>query len=201
MYFIDSLRPIADGGQVPARIRGVRYYLEQLGPDFISELDDVQGQGAKRCQYHPAQVALYRGPAELCQCHQRGLGPVQSGDFGEYPMALGHEKERPAPGTQVEYWWTAEDAAGKSAETSRATVSFDDNRYKWQSITTDPVTLLWYNGNRAFANALMTAAQQGLQRIEQRYRRHTARARPHLYLCQRPGPAGRQLFPSSGKVA
>ena len=70
------------------------------------------------------------------------------------------------PGAQVEYWWTAEDAAGKSAETSHATVSFDDNRYKWQSITTEPVTLLWYNGTTSFANALMTAAQQGLQRIE-----------------------------------
>jgi hypothetical protein len=70
------------------------------------------------------------------------------------------------PGAQVEYWWTAVDAAGKSAETSPTTVSFDDNRYNWQSITTEPVTLLWYNGNSTFANALMTAAQQGLQRIE-----------------------------------
>jgi hypothetical protein len=71
------------------------------------------------------------------------------------------------PGTQVEYWWTAEDAVGKSSETNRTTVSFDDDRYKWESITTPPVTLLWYNGNRSFADTLMTAAQQGLQRIEQ----------------------------------
>jgi hypothetical protein len=70
------------------------------------------------------------------------------------------------PGAQVEYWWTAEDAAGKSSQTNHATVSFDDDRYNWQSIVTDPVTLLWYNGDRTFANALMTAAQQGLQRIE-----------------------------------
>ncbi|MFC2032704.1 peptidase MA family metallohydrolase [Chloroflexota bacterium] len=70
------------------------------------------------------------------------------------------------PGTQVQYWWTALDAAGTSAETSRSTVSFDDDRYKWQSITTPPVTLLWYEGDRDFADALMAAAQQGLQRIE-----------------------------------
>ncbi len=70
------------------------------------------------------------------------------------------------PGAQVEYWWTAADAAGNTAQTDRATVSFDDNRYKWQSITTDPVTLYWYNGDRTFADALMTAAQQGLKRIE-----------------------------------
>jgi len=70
------------------------------------------------------------------------------------------------PGAQVEYWWTAEDAAGESAQTNISTVSFDDNRYNWQSITTEPVTLLWYSGNDLFANSLMTAAQQGLQRIE-----------------------------------
>jgi hypothetical protein len=69
------------------------------------------------------------------------------------------------PGAQVEYWWTAKDAAGKTAETSRATVSFDDNRYKWQSITTAPVTLQWYSGSSQFASSLMSAAQEGLQRI------------------------------------
>ena len=70
------------------------------------------------------------------------------------------------PGAQVEYWWTAQDAAGDSAQTDNSTVSFDDSRYNWQSITSGPVTLLWYSGNSQFANALMSAAQQGLQRIQ-----------------------------------
>ncbi len=70
------------------------------------------------------------------------------------------------PGAQVEYWWTAQDAAGDSAQTDTSTVSFDDNRYNWQSITTGPVTLLWYSGNQLFANTLMNAAQEGLQRIQ-----------------------------------
>ena len=70
------------------------------------------------------------------------------------------------PGTKVEYWWTAADAAGNTAQTERAAVSFDDNRYDWQSITESPVTLYWYRGNRDFADALMAAAQQGLHRVE-----------------------------------
>jgi len=70
------------------------------------------------------------------------------------------------PGAQVQYWWTAVDAAGKTAETASATVSFDDTRYKWQSITTPPVTIEWYNGSSSFAGALMSAAQDGLKRIE-----------------------------------
>jgi Peptidase MA superfamily len=69
-------------------------------------------------------------------------------------------------GAQVEYWWTAEDAAGNSGRTETSTVSFDDNRYNWQSITSGPVTLLWYSGSNQFANALMSAAQEGLQRIQ-----------------------------------
>jgi hypothetical protein len=70
------------------------------------------------------------------------------------------------PGTKIDYWWTARDATGATAQTDRATVSFDDSRYTWQSITTGPVTLLWYSGSRSFADSLMGAAQQGLQRIE-----------------------------------
>ncbi len=71
------------------------------------------------------------------------------------------------PGTQVEYWWAADDAAGRHSETAPARVSFDDDRHQWESITTGAVTLLWYQGDSAFADALMTAAQQGLQRLEQ----------------------------------
>ena len=69
-------------------------------------------------------------------------------------------------GTQVEYWWTARDATGNNAESNHATVEFDDTQHQWQSITEGPITLLWYSGNTAFANALMTSAQQGLQKIE-----------------------------------
>lgn len=69
-------------------------------------------------------------------------------------------------GSQVEYWWTAVDAAGKTGQTSPATVSFSDDRHKWQTISSGPITLEWYNGNQAFANSLLTAGTQGLQRIE-----------------------------------
>ena len=69
------------------------------------------------------------------------------------------------PSAQVEYWWTARDAAGKTGQTQHQTVAFDDTRHNWQSITGGPVTLYWYEGSRAFADALMEAAQQGLSTI------------------------------------
>jgi hypothetical protein len=70
------------------------------------------------------------------------------------------------PNAHVEYWWTAADASGQTAKTSQSIVVFDDNRFKWQSITSGPVTILWYNGTTSFANSLMAAAQDGLRRIE-----------------------------------
>ncbi len=69
-------------------------------------------------------------------------------------------------GTNVEYWWTALDTAGNSGESNHATIEFKDTQHSWQSISDGPITLLWYSGNTTFANTLMAAAQQGLQKIE-----------------------------------
>ena len=68
-------------------------------------------------------------------------------------------------GASLEYWWTAADSSGKTAETQRNTYTFSDERYKWQSITTEPVTIYWYKGSASFANTLMAAAQKGLKKI------------------------------------
>ncbi|HLC23417.1 MAG TPA: peptidase MA family metallohydrolase [Dehalococcoidia bacterium] len=74
-------------------------------------------------------------------------------------------KGGPPPGGRIEYWWTAENASGTKSETPHLKVSFEDSRYKWQSITTGVVNLLWYQGDRTFADALMAAAQQALLRL------------------------------------
>jgi len=74
-------------------------------------------------------------------------------------------KGGPPPGGRIEYWWIAENASGTRSETSHLKVSFEDSRYKWQSITNGVVNLLWYKGDRSFADSLMAAAQQGLQRL------------------------------------
>ncbi len=64
------------------------------------------------------------------------------------------------PGSSLEYWWTVEDASGDKAETVPAAVQFDDTRYSWRSLTQGKVTIYWYQGDDAFAQELMTAAQQ-----------------------------------------
>ncbi len=68
-------------------------------------------------------------------------------------------------GTVVEYWWTITDASGNSYKTTSQQISFDDNRYSWQSITEGDITLYWYYGDDSFAQELMLTCQQALARL------------------------------------
>jgi hypothetical protein len=68
-------------------------------------------------------------------------------------------------GTVVEYWWTITDASGNSYKTTSQQISFDDNRYSWQSITEGDITLYWYYGDDSFAQGIMLTCQQALARL------------------------------------
>ncbi|MFQ5925505.1 MAG: peptidase MA family metallohydrolase [Dehalococcoidia bacterium] len=69
------------------------------------------------------------------------------------------------PGVEVEYWWLIEDATGQKIESSPATVKFDDLSYDWSSLTSDQVTLYWYEGDHSFAEELIDAADEALERL------------------------------------
>lgn len=78
-------------------------------------------------------------------------------------------------GTVVDYWWTVADASGGRLTSAIEHVSFDDTRYSWQSIQGGNITLYWYSGDKAFAQSLMTSAQQGLTGLEQSTGAHLIR--------------------------
>jgi hypothetical protein len=69
------------------------------------------------------------------------------------------------PGSSLEYWWRVEDANGNKKGTAPVTVHFDDTRYSWRSLTQGEVTLYWYDGDDSFAQELMVAAQDALERL------------------------------------
>ncbi len=69
------------------------------------------------------------------------------------------------PGSSLEYWWQVEDANGNKKETTPVTVQFDDTRYSWRNLTEGRVTLYWYDGDDSFAQELMVAAQNALERL------------------------------------
>ncbi len=68
-------------------------------------------------------------------------------------------------GASVRYWWTVKDKNGNKVQTAPATVPFNDNRYRWRSLTEGQVTLHWYEGDDTFAEELMSAAQQAIDRL------------------------------------
>lgn len=69
------------------------------------------------------------------------------------------------PGAEVEYWWLIEDADGQQTETSSACVQFDDLRYAWGNLTSDDISLFWYEGDISFAQELLDAAHEALGRL------------------------------------
>jgi len=69
------------------------------------------------------------------------------------------------PGSIVDYWWTVKDARDSKVETAPARIQFDDNRYSWQSLTERMVTVYWYEGKQAFAQEIMSAAQEALAKL------------------------------------
>ena len=71
------------------------------------------------------------------------------------------------PGAEIEYSWRIEDAAGHELETPWESVRFEDNRYRWKSLTEGKISLFWYKGDQSFAQELMDAAKEALDKLAQ----------------------------------
>jgi hypothetical protein len=68
-------------------------------------------------------------------------------------------------GATVKYWWIIEDKAGDKLITPDKVINFDDLRYSWQKLTVGQLSIFWYKGNQSFAEELMAASQQALERL------------------------------------
>src|SRR4030042_1572444 len=69
------------------------------------------------------------------------------------------------PGTVVNYYWICKDSSGTVVQTGREKVTFHDSRFSWQTITADMITLYWYEGNKSFAQEILTTAQEAVARL------------------------------------
>lgn len=70
----------------------------------------------------------------------------------------------PPPGTDVTWQWMLTDAAGNVTVTEPQTVTLNDERYDWQTVQSDRITLNWYEGN--VGSELLQSAETALQRLE-----------------------------------
>jgi hypothetical protein len=71
-------------------------------------------------------------------------------------------KRRLQPFSPVEYWWEARDEAGNFLETAHQTFRHLDNRFEWQSLSEERLTVWWYRGDRAYGRTALDIANNGL---------------------------------------
>ncbi len=71
------------------------------------------------------------------------------------------------PGTELEYWWRLTDVDGDTLKTETELYIYLDNRFDFKTLHNDRLTLYWYNGGRAFGEALFKQANKGLDQLEE----------------------------------
>jgi len=71
------------------------------------------------------------------------------------------------PGSDIEYSWRIEDAAGNTLKTEPITFTYMDDRFTWQSLTEGKIILYWYNADQTFGRRLLDSAVESLARLEE----------------------------------
>jgi hypothetical protein len=67
------------------------------------------------------------------------------------------------PGAEVTYFWRIS-AGGATQESQPQTVTYEDTRFDWRTITDGSVTIWWYSGSEAGARAVLEAGRESLDR-------------------------------------
>lgn len=71
------------------------------------------------------------------------------------------------PGTDLKYWWVITDEKGNTLETAPRNYIYFDLRYSWKFYERGNIFLAVARGDDNFANQLLSAAQQAIDRLEQ----------------------------------
>jgi len=66
------------------------------------------------------------------------------------------------PFAPVQYWWEVRDTAGGRAATEPQTFVYEDNRFAWQALEQDGVTVHWYEGDSVFGQIAVDTAGAAL---------------------------------------
>jgi hypothetical protein len=67
----------------------------------------------------------------------------------------------------ISYWWEIADQAGDKLQTDTHTLTYIDNRFDWQEMTSGVVRVHWYQGDSGFGATAASIANAALPRIQQ----------------------------------
>jgi hypothetical protein len=167
---------------IPLILAILLFIIPIITPTIIYSQDGISLQNSTAEVYFPSALVFKiktEGPDDITkirlhyQVDRMNFAEVISEAWPEFTPSPEVETEwvwdmRKAPlpvGALIKYWWTIEDKAGNKLITPTDEVRFDDLRYSWQKLTTGQLNLYWYEGDRSFANELMAACQQALERL------------------------------------
>jgi hypothetical protein len=137
---------------------------------------------ANTYEYNFAEQIVFRLVAEssseinaIALMYRVGGEPVTNRAYPEFNPAKQVEAEyvwrlqrgEIPPGSDIEYSWRIEGAAGKALETEPITFTYMDNRFTWESLTKSKIILYWYGSDQAFGRRLLDSAVESLTRLEE----------------------------------
>ncbi len=151
------------------RQAGAQNGLQIVADDVIPQLPDIiEFQLQAESEADIESVALQYGTDGLsCQSG----GSRQPMDFDpDTTVDLNWEWELKRsgaipPGVTMWWQWEIEDADGNIITTERQELILDDANHEWRSRQRDGVTVYWYQGDTAFAEAILEEAIRSLDRL------------------------------------
>jgi hypothetical protein len=107
---------------------------------------------------------LYRVSGQLATA--RGDAEIEPATRLEASFTIDQKRDYLPPGTELEYWWKITDEAGNELKTEPQDLVYTDERHDWQKLSSERLDLYWYQGDRAFGEALFDQANKTLDQIE-----------------------------------
>ncbi len=74
-----------------------------------------------------------------------------------------------APQMDIKYYWRITDSAGNTMNTDPQVLRYADERFQWQEVSNDRVTVFWYGQRDQFGQQVLEWATQGLDRLEKTF--------------------------------
>ncbi len=141
----DGLQVVADGHSY-VFTQELRFQLEaQSDYDIIQVVLSYQATGE---------------PNPTIRRPQFERGTVVTIDYAE---SLANRPLKPF--SQIEYWWFVADAGGNQIITPPQTFDYEDDRFAWQEVSAEGVSVRWYAGGEDFGQRALALAQDAKRRI------------------------------------
>lgn len=165
LCFAAARRPAAAQGPPPAQ-------GQPLAPTVVSDEavvsfpETVTFRLQLESQQEVAAATLnYRVQRRRCVPVDTEAPAEVDGDVVEWTWIMSRSGN-PPPGAELWWQWSLEDEQGNVTHTEPQTMTLEDPRFEWQTVSQEHIHLHWYEGQDV-GPTLLDAAVGGLQRLEQ----------------------------------